>query len=241
MLLCNKIWKSIPLLILAFILPLISVSQRYSRVKSNNTYKNWAFEAQVGVVSYFGDLSIYDDDIVNKLSQESGPAFGGAISKYFGDYFGLGGELIYGQLKAQKNEQTFNTTIIEYNGQAFLDVLNIFVRERKLNFGILLYAGLGNILFTANYKNDQIDTEYRTSVPEFLYFVGGKVVYHPTLNLRVSLSASLRQLQNDNLDATTRNSDFDYYSYVNLGLAYKLNKKVKRKGNSRLNSIKRRR
>lgn len=233
--------KVIFIFFLAFYIPVISVCQRYSRIKSNNVFKSWAFESQVGVLSYFGDLSIYDSDISNKIINESGPSLGASITKYFGNNFGIGGEIIGGKIKATKNEQSFESMIFEYNGQIQLDALNLIMQEKQLNVGIILFAGIGNIMFNSEYKNQITTTSYSTKVPEFLYFVGGKIEYHPSIKLKLSASATIRQLQNDNLDATSQNVDYDYYSYVNFGLAYKLNKKTKRSGNSRLNSIKRRR
>lgn len=218
----------------------LSYGQYNSSSKSNNVLNNWAFEGQVGVFSYFGDLSIYDGDIVNKMSNESGPAFGLSVTKYFGKSFAASGEMIFGQVKAEKNNTSFSSNIIEYNAQVQFDLMKIFFYERKSNFGLILSGGIGNILFSSTKKSDSITEEYSTRVPEFLYFFGGKLEYHPSKVIKLGIGISIKQLQNDKLDLTSLNSNFDYYSYVNFGVAYKLNHKAKRRGGRKLNTINKR-
>ena len=236
----NFLSEKLLFFLLCLLFPVLSFAQYYSRSNSHNTLKNWAFEGQAGIMSYFGDLSIYDNDIVNKLTQESGAAGALSVTKYFGKYFGVGGELIFGQVKANKNGTIFNSNIIEYNAQVQFDLIKIFFFQKNSNFALLLTGGLGNIFFNSTIKTDSEDKNYTTDVPEFIYFFGGKLDYHLSKKIKIGAGISIKQLQNDNLDVTVKNSNYDYYSYVNLGVAYKLNHKSERRGGKKLNSVKKR-
>ncbi len=122
----NFLSEKLLFFLLCLLFPVLSFAQYYTRSNSHNILKNWAFEGQTGIMSYFGDLSIYDNDIVNKLAQESGPAGALSVTKYFGKYFGVGGELIFGQVRANKNRTSFSSNILEYNAQVQFDLIKIF-------------------------------------------------------------------------------------------------------------------
>lgn len=236
----NFLSEKLLLLLLSLFLPVLVFTQVYSKSKSNNVLKNWAFEGQAGIFSYFGDLSIYDGDIVNKLIEESGPAGGLALTKYFGNYFGVSGEMIFGQIKATKNSTKFESNILEFNAQVQFDLIKLIFYQRTSNFALLLSGGIGNIFFNSTLNTGSESEDYSTEVPEFIYFFGGRLEYHLSKTLKLGAGISIKQLQNDKLDVTVKNSNYDYYSYVNIAVAYKLNRKTQRRGGSKLNSIKKR-
>ncbi len=112
--------------------------------------------------------------------------------------------------------------------------------QNNSNFALLLTGGLGNIFFNSTIKTDSESENYTTEVPEFIYFFGGRLEYHLSKKLKLGAGISIKQLQNDNLDVTVKNSNYDYYSYVNMAVAYKLNQKAESRGGKKLNSIKKR-
>jgi len=228
------------LLFVSVFLPLASFNQVYTSSKSNNSLKNWAFEGQAGLFSYFGDLSIYDGDIANKIMKESGPAFGISATKYLGKFSAVSGELISGQVRAEKDSISFESNIIEYNVQVQFDIIKLFFFDSKSNVSILLLGGIGNVLFNSNKHSNTENENYTTRVPEFIYFFGGRIEYHASNIIKIGIGISIKQLQNDKLDVTNKNSDYDYYSYTNIGVAYKLNHATQRRGGKKLNSIKKR-
>ena len=59
-------------------------------------------------------------------------------------------------------------------------------------------------------------------VPEFVYFFGGGFYYNLSDNFGVTADLSIRRCQNDKLDVEDKNGDFDYYSYLGVGIIYYL-------------------
>lgn len=232
--------ERILLFLVSLFLPFASFNQVYSSPQSNSKLQNWAFEGQAGLFSYFGDLSVYDSDIVNKVLKESGPAFGVSATKYFGKFSAVSGELIFGQVKSEKKNTSFESNIIEYNAQVQFDLIKLFFFDSKSNFSVLLLGGIGNVIFNSTKVTDNVSENYTTRVPEFIYFFGGQIDYHLSNSINLALGISIKQLQNDKLDVTVENSNYDYYSYVNMGVAYKLNHKEQKRGGKKLNSIKKR-
>jgi len=226
------------LLIVSLFLPFASFNQVYISSKSNNSLKNWSFGVQAGLFSYFGDLSVYDSDLTNKIKKESGPAFGVSATKYFGKFTAVSGELISGQVKAKKDSISFESNIIEYNAQVQFDIIKLFFFDSNSNVSLLLLGGIGNVLFNSIKYSKTENKNYSTRVPEFIYFFGGRIEYHASRLIKVGLGISIKQLQNDKLDGTAKNSDYDYYSYANIGVAFKLNHSTQKRGSKKLNSVK---
>jgi hypothetical protein len=59
-------------------------------------------------------------------------------------------------------------------------------------------------------------------VPEFVFFFGGEMYYNVNSNFGITVDLSLRQCRNDRLDDFVKNDDFDYYSYLSIGINYYL-------------------
>jgi hypothetical protein len=98
-------------------------------------------------------------------------------------------------------------------------------------YGIILYPGVGNLLFSTN---KQVNTEnhdqnvFKNSrVPEFIYFFGGQMNVKVTDNFLATFDMSIRQCQNDRLDDYISKDDYDYYSYISFGITYQLDSFIK--------------
>ena len=213
--------------------PVISFTQEWGGEKPNGFWDHWAVNVNAGFTSYFGDLSYYDSDIFGKLSNESGPAMGLLITKYFDKKFGISGQLLYGNLKGGDNKtRAFETNLIEYNIQARLDFIRIILPHRNPKFGLEGFAGLGQMWFkSTQYEYDEgkaISNTHQSQVPEFVYFAGLGMHYHVAESIAITSSISLRQLQNDKLDNLVKNDNNDYYSYFNIGFTYYFDSKNSR-------------
>jgi len=199
-------------------------SQNWNCYQRKITYKPWAINANFGKTSYFGDLSIYDQNIPEKISQESGNSFGIVITKHLNKVFGLSGQVLYGQVQANHRKYNFRTKLLEYNLHAKIDLINIFSARRANKVGVIAYAGVGHLFFkTVKNVEDESQTKvivHQSNVPEFIYFFGGGVYYNISSNISVTLDLALKQFQNDRLDGYVHGDDFDYYSYLSFGITY---------------------
>ncbi len=108
--------------------------------------KNWVIGITPGMASYFGDLSVYDFEPVNKLGHESGPMVEVYAGKKLERYFEFGLSVSFGSISSAKPaanakflssyvEYAFNTRI------SFADVLFPY-RSRGFDFGFIGGVGL---------------------------------------------------------------------------------------------------
>jgi hypothetical protein len=207
------------------VLPLISASQDWGGLKPNGFWNHWSINANVGLTSYFGDLSYHDSDISGKLTYESGPAIGIMATKHFNKLFGVSGEIIYGNLEGGNNKNiSFKTELLEYNIQARLDFIRLMFPNRSSKFGIEGHAGFGQFLFKSTKYELKGEIEntmvHEARVPEFVYFYGAGMHYHISSNFAITMEMSLHHAQNDKLDNLVKNNDFDYYNYLSIGVTY---------------------
>lgn len=197
----------------------------WSGTPTGRFWNNWAVALNGGINSYFGDLSIYDSDPMNKVKFESKPALGFMVSKYFTDDFALAGQFMYGGLKSQYNERlSFDTDFIEYNAQLRLDLLNLFIKRNNTGIGIIAFGGIGHMIFNSvkytTVEGRTSNDQHRASSPEFIYFIGGGIEYTISDRLRVNIDAGLRQAQNDRIDNEVRQNNNDFYSLISIGVSY---------------------
>jgi hypothetical protein len=202
---------------------------------------NWTININGGFTSYFGDLSIHDLDLGAKLEKESGPAMGLILTKnIFKDAVSLSGQLLAGKLEGHKCNISFTADLLEYNVQARVDFISLFMLNKRHAFGIIGYTGVGQFLFSTKkveveeriVKNYQHDAR----VPEFVFFFGGGVYYKVSHSFGITADLALRQCRNDRLDDYVKNDDYDYYSYLSIGISYSINtfKKAPLKNKARL-------
>jgi hypothetical protein len=207
-------------------IPFVADGQNWEGDNSLKTSNEWIFNANVGVLSYFGDLSIYDNDIAGKLESESGRAGGIMVTKKVNKAFGLSAQLLTGKLKASKGNISFETTLYEYNVSAYIDLISLLKIQKLKNLEIQVFGGMGNMIFNASkfefYEGETKQTDHKTRVPEFVYFAGMGVHYRFSSSFGVNTSLSLRQCQNDKLDVYYKLPDFDYYTYFQFGFTYHL-------------------
>lgn len=179
---------------------------------------------QAGLTSYYGDLSIYDGNYFDKLSHESGFAASVILTKRLAPQIGVSGQILAGNLKARNENVYFESSIFEYNLHVRLDMLRIFSKYNKSKFKWDVFFGFGNFLFkttkTTTLEGEDLVEKHSARVPELVFFGGTGLSYR--LNEKISLLAdiSIHQFQNDKIDITVNNSDFDYFSYLNLGFTY---------------------
>ncbi|MEZ5199264.1 MAG: hypothetical protein R2764_23650 [Bacteroidales bacterium] len=214
------------LLALSIFIGVISYSQSWNGSIGNPFFNSWSVNVNAGFTSYYGDLSIYDDDLGKKLSNESGPAYSVIISKQFNPVFAFCSQFLVGELKGKKGYSSFNTSLMEYNFHFRINIKNIIFPDRLKKLGVIGFAGVGQFLFKTNfyYFNDGKSTLeiHDTGVPEFVYFFGGGLHYTLTNKVFITADLSLRHSQNDRLDNVNRGGNYDYYTYISVGISYNL-------------------
>lgn len=219
--------KSFLLLILIFVFLYQDVeSQNWSGRRPNISGNNWSVNVNSGLTSYYGDLSIYDSDFGKKLAYESGAALGFIFTKHYQNAFGVSAQLLMGKIKSTNGNVSISSDILEYNLHFRINFIGLFTPDNFDKIGLSGYAGIGNFLFktttTFFTEEDPQQTVNSTRVPEFVYFFGVGANYNITDKVGITFDASLRQCQNDKLDNYIAGGDYDYYSYISLGLTYSL-------------------
>lgn len=213
------------LFLLSVIFPLFIYPQQWKKDRAQTEYWNvWKINANAGYISFYGDLSSFDGNYLEKLHYESGPAMGIIVTKHFDKLFALSGQIITGKLKGSSGNTAFKSELLEYNLHLRLNIYNIFAPRSNNKFGINFFGGLGNFIFkttqtiTTEGKVENINNQSR--VPELVYFTGGEIFYEPISNLAISVELSIRKCNNDMLDGLVANDNDDYYSYLNFGISY---------------------
>lgn len=228
-------------LISGFLIPENTEAQSWGGRRKPGFWDNWTINGNAGLTSFFGDLSVYDSEIMEKLTKESGPAMGAILTKHFNDKFSTSGQLLYGGFKGQNNSgSSFEANFIEYNFHLRANLINLIFQDNQSKFGLETYAGCGQFLFNVTQWN-RVDGEtkqnvQKTGTPEFVYFFGAGIFYNFTDRFGVTMDVALRQAQNDKLDDLNKNDNFDYYTHMSIGISYQiysLKKSSGHKGNSR--------
>ncbi|MBN1339682.1 MAG: hypothetical protein JXA03_10185 [Bacteroidales bacterium] len=224
------------LLLIIFTVPDQALSQYWGNTPKNKLLRDYSINVNFGITSFFGDLSIYDSDFASKLAKESGPGYGLVVVKHFMKHkIGVGGQLLFGQFQGENSNSSFEASIVEYNFHGRADIRNIFWPVKKRGWsvpdcsakpGAVVYAGIGQFLFDSKRTfKDPTEPELpreKTGVPEFVYFFGGQAYVEIACTYRFTLDLALRQAQQDKLDVKWDAINFDYYSYLSIGITYKI-------------------
>ncbi|MCB0806944.1 MAG: hypothetical protein KDC05_14190 [Bacteroidales bacterium] len=189
---------------------------------------NWSVSLQFGYASYFGDLSIYDEDPVNKLRFESKLSSGLRIHKTLGSAFGVAAQLYYGGFKGgESNRFHFETDLFEYSVRGQVDFIKLLSSKHSPATGLYGFAGIGQFIFKTTghqmMEGENLTRIQNTGVPEFVYFTGGGIDYRLTRHFKINAELSIRQAQNDNLDNIIKGGDLDYYSLFTVGFSWTIN------------------
>jgi hypothetical protein len=231
-----KIKLAVAMMIMAgIVIPVGAFAQGWGSKHKPGLWDNWSLNLNAGLSSFFGDLSKFDTEIVEKLTQESGPAFSGILTKHLGRKFGVSGQLFYGGLKGENNSGvSFEATVIEYNAHVRVNLINLLSPDNRSKMGIEFYGGIGQFLFkTTQYdiRNNETQVKVKdTGTPEFMYFFGAGLSYKVADKLDVTMDMAMRQAQNDYIDDFVKNDNYDYYSYLSVGLTYHIESFKKQKG-----------
>jgi hypothetical protein len=191
--------------------------------------KNWSVNLNVGQTSFFGEVSLYDDELSEKLSKEGSWSYGVILSRQMTPVFGLSGQLIFGTLKGANTRSQFSAEIMEYTFNTTLNFVNLLMPDNDARFFLYAKMGFGQFQFKSRLVFDDPEKPEKyieSESPEFLYLIGGGAYFKISRSFEVNLEATARLVNNDKLDGTSNNKgDDDYYSYISLGVTYNINNK----------------
>jgi len=213
--------------LMGIITPQSSDAQGWGSKRKSGLWDNWSINLNAGLTSFFGDLSKFDSEIIEKLTNESGPGFSGILTKHLNTKIGLSGQLLYGGVKGENNSGvSFEASIIEYNFHVRFNLVNLISPNNISKLGIETYGGLGQFLFkTTQYdlRNNENKVKVKdTKTPEFVYFFGAGLSYKVKKNIGITGDIAMRQAKNDYLDDFVKNNNNDYYSYISIGITYNI-------------------
>jgi hypothetical protein len=213
-------------MLLCLLTLLIDVAHAQDWETKNNGFiaRDLELTVNAGMTSYYGDLSIYDNSFTDKLAHESGFAFGIVGTKRLTPQIGISGQVIFGQLKGSNKNVSFESSILQYNLHVRLNLIRLFSNNHTSRFNWEALFGFGNFLFestkTTQQEGDDLIEEHSSRVPELVFFGGTGISYRIDERIGIGMEISLHQFQNDKIDVTVKNNDFDYYTYLNVGITY---------------------
>jgi len=220
-------WNAIFLLILIICIQGSAFGQ-YNRPhpKIENLLKNWSVNLNLGQTLFFGDVSLYDNEINEKISKEGSFGYGFILSKQMTPVIGLSGQLLFGKLRGENSRSHFEANITEYTISATLNIVNLLLPENDAHFFLYGKLGIGQYIFTSRLiYNDPLkeDKIIDTNVPESLILFGGGAYYKISNSFDVNAEMAGRIAYNDKIDGTVNKKDKDYYLYLSIGVTYKIN------------------
>ena len=124
---------------------LIGIGVQMSGLQAqNNTFSgnNWVVGISPGTASYFGDMSQYDYDPVNKLRHESGPAVGFTVGKKMKNFLEFGLVATLGKVSVQRPDWNikFMNRFNEFGVYTEVSIANIIKLRRRSRFDYGLTA-----------------------------------------------------------------------------------------------------
>ncbi len=222
------LWNALLLLIILLIQGNVFGQYQKPSPKISALLKNWSVNVNGGQTSFFGDVSLYDEELTEKLSHEGSWSYGFALSRQMTPVFGLSGQLILGHLRGANTRSHFEAEITEYSMNTTLNIVNLLIPDNDARFFLYAKAGVGQFQFKSKLIFDDSEKEeiyVESNAPEFLYLIGGGAFYKLNHSFEVNAEGTARLVNNDKLDGTTNKKDDDYYSYICVGITYKINNK----------------
>jgi len=224
----RNIFRLLLLVCLLFMISFPSFSQYSKRLKPKKFEwtKNWGVNLNMGATSFFGDVSLYDDDYADKLKKESAVGYGIIFSRRINSLFKLEFQLLKGKLKGKNSKSKFEANVLEYTFNATLNIVNLLLPENNGRFFLYVKTGFGQFRFSSRlaYKDpEKEDRVVNTGVPEFVFLLGTGAYYSISPSFDFTAEVNGRMTNNDQIDGTKNKKDKDYYSYMSIGITYNIN------------------
>lgn len=207
-------------------------SQRWSKIyKTPEIYRDWMFSISGGSALYYGGLSNYDLDPMNKIPNESNLSYSATAGKWLRSYGAVRASFQKGKIHTIKNSKDLNASFNEYTAQVMINVTDFFNYPSGYQrmFYSYVFLGYGLIDFKSSVYSTTtglLVKEYgqEKMVTEWVVPLGVGFAYNFNQNFTFSLDATYHYLNTDKLDAYTNDSK-DFMLYLGLTVFYNFNLK----------------
>lgn len=205
------------------------------QAQSYSADKGWMVGVNGGFVSFFGDLSIHDNDILLKLKNESDVGFSLMAGKQFSPSISVNINYLKGRMQGINPglKSFFISSFNEISLSTELNMISLLSPSSETHFRAICMIGVGllNSSVTNTSQNlmlpdaGQPNLQYVSAVSLEPVLVSGiGIDYSLSTHLRSTLRLSIHNTRNDKLDgyegtATTAN---DHYTFVTVGLVYSI-------------------
>jgi hypothetical protein len=192
--------------------------------------KNWSISANCGRTSFYGDVSLYDYEFTEKIRKEGSWAWGVGISREFLDVFSIHGQYMKGELAGTNSRSHFSSYISEFSANASINLLNLLIPDNQARFFPYIKVGMGQFTFQTRliYNDpDKADITTKSQSPEFILLYGGGACFVLSKAFDMQVEYMSRRMENDRIDGISNNNDYEYFSYLSVGLSYKINNRTR--------------
>jgi len=208
-----------------------------SEVKAQiyNPGKHWYVGPHLGLVSFFGDLSIHDFNPVRKITDESKFGWGFLVGKGINPFLDAQFSFTKGGMKGSNPDadMKFNNSFTEMTLGPEINISQIIWPNRISRFNLTAKAAVGMIQYRS-IKNRLSDGAYLSSVgltpdrentgtagSSLIFPVGFGLNYRLNFHWTMTSNFALRLHNKDMLDVQVGSTGIsDRYSYGSLGIVY---------------------
>lgn len=226
------IFRKIAICLCLLLLPAITRAQLFYDFQSG-----WYLGANSGIASYYGDLSFYDLDPVNKIRHESRFVAGFTTGKSLNQWTDLEVNFYHGGLKGsnQNNDLFFTGNFTELTFIGNISLSRIILKQANQRFQVYLSLGAGSVIFRSS-KSRISDKTYVSAVglnssgnkegnPGMAAVFPAGILFSYDLNKSLVIRSKLafRMPDDDLLDAHAGSTGInDRYSIATIGFIYRL-------------------
>ncbi len=206
----------------------ITTSSIVKTTKEENRYlkhNHWSLAVRGGFTFLDGDGLFIDDQIQYTVGGEVDYAFSPRWSMNIQYNYSKFAGQVESTAISHKMKYNFNGSSHELTVNASVNLLNLFMWDRKQTWNLYAYVGAGFGSFKTNVTDSErpknnVERTYAMTIP-----VGAMVEYSPHENIGIFLRGEYSMYQSDKLDAAELGVDKDKLGSLTLGLRYKITAK----------------
>jgi len=232
----NNISKKITLLMLILLLigSSLQAQRKFEMNKGGLIWRHWFVKSNIGLNAFFGDVSTYDHDPLNKLKYESKFGYSVSAGKWIIDWGGANFTFAGGSLKGiRENGTESHANFYQYTLEGLINITQLINHyDEQTPFYVYAKLGYGLIDFNAYSINSNTgDTlnivgkhsGFGQRVTEWVIPLGIGGAYNIDKNFALIFDATYNYTHTDKLDARyygSASGDNDYYIYAAVGVKY---------------------
>ena len=223
--------KKTNILIAIFILLMTSgllAQRKFDFHKGKVMWRHWYIDAKIGYNVFYGDITSYNIDLVEKYKEESKVGYALGLGKWVESWIGVEGNLMHGKLRGVKDTLISNTTFNQATGEVIINFTQL-IYPSNIQTPFYFYGKLGAGLnyFSSTLTHSKTGAVIKTSGNpyniEWMIPISFGGAYNITENFSLTATASYTYINTDKLDATYTNKpddSNDFYLSLFFGAKY---------------------